>query len=325
MDTPITLKGNNMFNKKNMKNVIIFFSFFCVLSISQNAYTYNQNPSHNWGNTCGLDPILPPPGLYFSNYVVNYSSNDFKNYKGRDLELPNGDDPDLDVVAYAPQLIYVHNQKVFNDYSVGFQLFPTIIQSYNLNSDVMSADSSTFGDMIFGPWIGRTEKIGQNCRLHWLFEFDTYCPIGEYDKDDDINPGANFWTFEPWLAFSFQLPYGITLATRQQLAYNTENHDTDIQAGCLYHCNYSLWKSLDFIDPKLQLGIVGYYGKQLEDDELNGNDIDRSKEEIFAIGPGLSWTSPTGTTIRLKTYFETEAENRAEGSRIVLRIIQKIW
>jgi hypothetical protein len=188
----------------------------------------------------------------------------------------------------------------------------------------MSADSSTFGDMIFGPWLGRTENISRKYKLHWIFEFDTYVPTGKYDKNKDINPSANFWTFEPWLAMSLQMPYGITLATRQHIAYNTENNETNIQAGYLYHCNYSLWKSLEFIDPKLQIGIVGYYGKQLADDELNGHDIDETKEEIFALGPGLSWTAPTGTTIRLKAYFESEAENRPEGNRVVLRIIQKI-
>jgi hypothetical protein len=291
----------------------------------KNCIAYHQNPNHNWGNTCGLDPLLPPPGLYLSNYVVDYSSDDFRDGDGHDLELPGGDDPELDVVAYAPQFIYVHDKKVFDTYSIGFQFFPTIFQSYNLDSDVLSADSSTLGDMIFGPWIGRTEKLGGNCLLHWLVEFDTYFPTGEYSEHEDLNPGANFWTFEPWVALTFQMPYGLTLATRQHIAFNTENDDTDIQAGALYHCNYSLWKKLDFIDPKLDIGVVGYYGKQLKDDELDGHDLDDSEEEVFAIGPGISWMAPTGTIIRLKAYFESNAENRPEGERFVLRIIQKLF
>lgn len=310
----------------NSKLTIVALSILLIFMFcSQTSLAYNQNPNQNWGNTCGLDAILPPPGLYFSNYIVNYSSNDFKNGDGHDLKLPGGDDPDLDVVAYAPQFIYVHDKKILDNYSIGFQFFPTVLQSYNLDSDVLSADSSTLGDMIFGPWIGRTEKLGQDWLFHWVFEFDTYFPTGQYDDDEDINPGANYWTFEPWLAFSLQMPYGLTLATRQHFAYNTENDDTDVQAGSLYHFNYSLWKSLDSLVPKLQIGLVGYYGDQLEDDELDGHDMDDSEEEVFAIGPGISWTAPTGTVLRLKAYFENEVENRPEGNRVVLRIIQKLF
>lgn len=286
-----------------------------------------QHPNNNWGNTSGLDAILPPPGMYLSNYIIDYSANDLLDDDGHEVQLPGGDDPDLDVVAYAPQFIYV-GEKIWGDWTPGFIVFPTIISSWNVDSDFLSADSSTIGDLIFGPWIGHTEKLSENCLFHWTFEFDTYFPTGEYDEHKDLNPSYNAWTFEPWMDLALQLPYGITLGTRQHFTYNTENNDTDIRGGACYHFNYSIWKTLDFINPKygkFDLGVVGYYWKQLEEDELDDHDIDDSEYQTFSYGPALSWVTPTHQVIRLKWYHETEVENGFEGDRMVLRIIQKLW
>ncbi len=292
-----------------------------LLCFSQTSWAYQQNPGLNWGNTNILDGMIPPPGVWLSSYVVGYSADEFKNGDGHDLP----GDHEIDVLAYAPQFYYIHDQKILDNFTVGFQFFPTIIQDFNLDSDFLTADNSMLGDLIFGPFIGRTEQLGKNWLFHWVFEYDTFFPTGEYDEDDDINPGANYWTFEPWFNFTLQMPHGFALSTRQHFTYNTENHDTDIQAGCLYHFNYSLTKSLDFIDPNLRLGVVGYYGKQLENDELEGHDIHNSKEQIFAIGPGISWRTPTGIIFSLKAYFENQAENRTEGEKVVFRMIQKLW
>ncbi len=307
-----------MFRKIFYTCVITLFFFFFLNSI---ASAYNQNPGINWGHTNILDGVIPPPGVWLSSYVVGYSSDEFKNGNGDDLPGQH----ELDALVYAPQFYYFHDKKLWDSYTVGFQFFPTIIQNYNLDSDFLNANNSMLGDFIFGPLIGRTEKVGQDWLFHWVFEFDTYFPTGEYDEDDDINPSANYWTFEPWFNFTLQMPYGFSLSTRQHFAYNTENNDTNIQAGPLYHFNYSFMKTIDFIDPNLRLGVVGYYGKQLEDDELDGHDISNSKEQIFAIGPGIHWVTPTGIIVSLKAYFESEVENRPEGDKVVFRMIQKLW
>jgi hypothetical protein len=281
----------------------------------------------NYGNTSGIDAIAPPPGIYLSSYIVDYSANDLLDDDGHKVTFPGGDDPDLDVVAYAPQFIYV-GEKIWGDWTSGFQIIPTILSSTNVDSDVLSSDSSTIGDMIFGPFIGHKEQLSENTLFHWLFEFDVFFPTGEYSEHEDLNPSANFWTFEPWMGLALQLPYGITLGTRQHFTYNTENNDTDIRGGCMYHFNYSMWKSLDFINSKygkFDLGVVGYYFKQLEDDELDDDDIDDSEFQTFSYGPAINWVTPTHQIVRLKWYHETEVENGFEGDRILLRIIQKLW
>jgi len=206
--------------------ILILATALCASGLSFAAPHQLQNPNLNWGNTCGLDAKLPPPGLYFSNYIVDYSADK--------LTDPNGDklmnDP-VDAVVYAPQFIYVHDKKYFQDYNAGFQLFPTILQSYNPNDNLnnLTSNEGNFGDLIFGPFIGKTAQLAEGFNLHWIFEFDTYFPIGEYNENKTFNPGANYWTFEPWVTLTMEMPYGLTVGTRQHLAYNTENEDTDKQ------------------------------------------------------------------------------------------------
>src|SRR6056297_871616 len=184
------MRKNNMFRKLFFVSITVLLTFFLLNGISIATHGH-QNPALNWGSTSGLDAILPPPGMYLSNYVANYSANDLLDEDGHNLKLPGGDAPELDLVAYAPQFIYVHEKKIFNNYSIGFQYFSTILQSINLDSDALSAESGTLGDMIFGPWIGRTEKLSEICLLHWIFEFDVYFSTGEYSEHEDINPSAN--------------------------------------------------------------------------------------------------------------------------------------
>jgi hypothetical protein len=170
--------------------------------------------------------------------------------------------------------------------------------------------------------------LSPNFLLHWYFEFTTYAPIGQYDKNAQLNPSTNFWTVEPYIAATLQMPGGWSLSTRQNFTYNFTNdkyippggaQETDLQAGSMWHFNFALSKTLDFIDPNLRLATVGYYGKQLERDDIDGFTPD-TKEEIFGIGPGIHWMNK-GVIYSLKTYFESGADYRPEGTRTVFRVI----
>lgn len=138
---------------------------------------------------------------------------------------------------------------------------------------------------------------------------------------------------------TLQMPRGFELSTRQHYAFNTKNknyvnpavtgdfNDHSLKAGDLWHFNWSFSKSLDFISPMLRLGAVGYYGRQLSDDEVDGVKMPNSQERVFAIGPGLQYmhiskgAQAPSVIFSLKSYWESEVENRGEGNRTVLRMI----
>lgn len=297
-----------------------------VLVLSANVVqAFNQNPNLNWGNTTIMDAPLPPPGMYLSNYMVYYEADKLVDGKGHKMPGKNK----LDVLVYTPQLIYVSPTKIGN-LTWGWQALLPII-NYTTDMDIpLKENNDVLGDLCFGPYIGGIVPFSENSRLHWFFDFDVYAPIGSYDQNKAFNPSANYWTLEPFIALTLQLPYGITVGTRQHFTYNFKNdeyinpangEETDLKAGMLWHFNYEVMKSVDFISPNLLVGAAGYYGKQLTDDEVDGHDVDNSKEQRFAIGPAVWYLSKGGCVFSLRAYFESGNEATAEGNKVVARII----
>jgi hypothetical protein len=303
-------------------NILIISALILSASVAQ---AFNQNPSLNWGNTTLMDAALPPPGIYMSNYMVYYHADKFKDGNGDTIPGKN----EVDVLVYTPQLIYVSPTKIGN-LTWGFQaLLPFI--NYTADTDIgVEENNDVIADLCFGPYIGGVIPFSANSRLHWFFDFDFYAPIGDYDNKKALNPSANYWTLEPFLALTLQLPHGFSITTRQHFTYNFKNDDYinpatgekgDLQAGMLWHFNYDVMKTVDFISPNLMVGVAGYYGKQLNEDEFEGKDIPNSKEQKFAVGPAIWYLNSKGTVFSLRAYFESHNEANPEGEKFVARII----
>ena len=84
-----------------------------------------------------------------------------------------------------------------------------------------------------------------------------------------------------------------------------------------YYMNYALMKSLDFISPRLLFGAVGYYEKQLTENQLDDHDMTDSKEQVFAIGLGIHYMTKVGVTLNLYCYFESAVENWTQGTILI--------
>ena len=320
---------------RNVRSSAVLLScvFTCTLASAVSAD--NQNPNLNWGYTDFMDAAIQGSGVIFNPKVAIYSANSLRDGNGNALPGEN----QLSLTAFSPQLIYIGRTQLPGGLKWGVQVLGTAV-SLNAQSDLgLAAGHGMMGDVCFGPLIGGVRPLKKDLVLHWFAEFDTYAPLGQYDKTVAFNPGANFWTFEPFLAVTLQMPSGFELSTRQHVAFNTANdeyvnpaltgdfHDHSLKAGNLWHFNWSFSKSLDSISPKLRFGAVGYYGLQVGDDELDGVELTDSKEKVFAIGQGLQYMHfPKGAQapaviLSLKTYFEGKVEHRAKGVRTIVRVI----
>jgi len=273
-------------------------------------HAYNQSGFLNLGNTTTLEGVLPPPGIYLSLYSVYYNGDDFNDGDGDSLPGSNT----LDYVAIAPQIIYVHSKKIFG-LTPGFQVLPGLI-SLDVDSDLgIDSGRSGFTDLVVGPFVGSNFKPTKNSTLYWNFEFDTYFPIGRYDNDYAVNPGANFYTFEPWVNFTLLLPYGFEISSRIHYTFNTENDDygvnsLDMEAGDAFHLNYSVTKTC--FNENFRIGVVGYYLKQLDEDKIEGRNVPDSEEQVFAIGP-------TAVLIHNHTFFQLSAMFETHASHIATK------
>ena len=75
--------------------------------------------------------------------------------------------------------------------------------------------------------------------------------------------------------------------------------------------------------PNINVGLNGYYLKQISDDQVNGDTLVNSKEEVLGVGPGVFWSSDDKkTAVWLNAYTESSVKNRFENSsRLQFRIV----
>jgi anthranilate 1,2-dioxygenase (deaminating, decarboxylating) large subunit len=154
-------------------------------------------------------------------------------------------------------------------------------------------------------------------------ELQTIIPTGKYAEDKALNPGSNFWSFNPYWAATLFVAPKLTASWRIHYLWNGENDDpfggaADSQAGQAIHGNYVL--AYELIPQQLRVGINGYYFKQISDSEVNGHDVN-GREKVFAVGPGIVWHIDPDNHLFFNAYFESSAAYRPEGERYNIRFV----
>lgn len=290
-------------------------------------------PAVNLGFTSFLDGGPPSgPGWYVQQYVQFYRNGQLKDAHGSNLRVPTArglETAEVDANIGITQLTFQSDQELAFGGKWGMNLMLPYA-SFDLEPEdnfALSANSGNLGDLLVGPFLQWDPIMGENGpRFMQRVEFQMLLPTGAYDDDHALNPGSNFFSFNPyWAATAFLTPQW-TLSWRLHYLWNAENEDpfkptgaNDSQAGQAVHLNFA--SAYEILPNRLRLGINGYYLKQITDSKLNGHDVSNSREQVFAIGPGLVYHVSPHDHLFLNAYWETEAENRPEGTRMNLRFV----
>ena len=290
-------------------------------------------PSVNLGFTSFLDGAPPAgPGWYATQYVQFYQNGRLKDADGDDLLLPTGrglEKAQVDVNIGITQLTFQSDQALVFGGKWGMNLMLPYA-AFDLEPEdnfALSANSANLGDLLIGPFLQWDPIMGANGpRFMQRVEFQMLLPTGAYDEDHALNPGSNFFSFNPyWAATAFLMPKW-TLSWRLHYLWNAENNDPykplgadDAQAGQAVHVNFA--SEYEILPNRLRIGINGYYLKQFTDSKLNGHEVADSQEQVLGIGPGLIYSFSKHDHVFVNAYWETWAENRPEGSRMNLRYV----
>lgn len=291
------------------------------------AQAYNL-PSVNLGFTSFMDGGPPAgPGWYFTEYIQYWTSDDFTDESG-DAYLPDFADEELEAWISLSQFIYQSDTEIMAGGKWGLDVIvPYVALDASYNGPNFPEDNgSGLGDILVGPFLQWDPVMGKKGpRFMHRIELQLIFPTGKYDDDKALNPGSNYFSFNPYWSGTLFITPKWTASTRIHYLWNAENDDPnapnaidDSQAGQAVHLNFTTAYQ---VLPQLRIGINGYYLKQITDFEVDGSDADDSREQVLAIGPGFLWHINKDAHLFFNTYFETEAENRPEGERLNFRLV----
>jgi hypothetical protein len=259
---------------------------------------------------------LPPPGFHFINYLAYYYADEFRNSDGD--KIP--EDFKASIAADVLRGIYVSDIEVLGA-NLGWHLVVPLVYKDMEMKGVFDESRASLGDIYFSPFL-----LGWHSdMLHWVVGLDIIAPTGQYNDDYSVNIGSNHWTFEPAVAVSLILPEGLSVDLKLMYDFHTENTDYsgmygegDYRTGQQFHLDYNIgYAVLD----NLRLGVCGYYLKGLQDDELDGDKIADTKEQVLAVGPSAMYSVNQQLHLVAKVQFETQVENRPQGVFSWLKLI----
>lgn len=253
---------------------------------------------------------LPPPGFHFINYLMYYHAGELKDSNGDEVPI----DFKADVAAEVARGIYISDIKILGANLGWHVIVPLVYMKMEITEAALDESRASIGDIDFAPFI-----LGWHTDFfHFVAGLDIIAPTGQYDKNYTVNIGCNHWTFEPALAASFIHPSGVSASVKLMYDIHTENNDTKLETGQQFHLDYNAAYML--VD-NFRLGVCGYYLIGLQDDKLDGSKIPDSKEQVLAVGPSAMYSFNPGFHLIAKVQFETQAENRPEGTKAWLKMI----
>lgn len=142
-------------------------------------------------------------------------------------------------------------------------------------------------------------------------------PMGSYDADRPVNPGAGkYWTFKPLLVASRVWENGFAVGLRATYSFNTRNDDTGVRSGQYLHAD---WSGTYQLNDQWKFGVQGYVLKQFTADR--GGDAGANKVQALSAGPLIAYLAESGDWgVDFKVMKEFSVRNRPEGTVTWLRL-----
>lgn len=314
------------------KHTTVVRKVFAIIAVMMGLSLYSGNaqavlPPMNLGETSFNDGVAFP-GLLIEDAIAYYYANQMNDSQGDKKAGTNK----LITVSNNFHVAYITKYKLLGGYYGIEALLPLADVDLTVNTPggPVQDRERGFGDLTISPLIlqWNDHKLFGMPYFH-RFVVDITLPTGAYDQNHMVNAGSNLVTVEPYYAFTIMPIDKMEFSARLHYQWNSENDKSSnpafskVQPGQVFHANYAA--SYEVLDinhlGKLRFGLNGYALQQLTDEKHNGASVSDTKERVFGIGPGIQ-LSNKGTSIYINGYFETGAENRAEGAKIQFRISQ---
>jgi hypothetical protein len=263
------------------------------------------------------DFAVPPPGVYFQNFLFAYSTSTFRDRNGDRVESigPIPLEIDLDVIVDFPVVYWISDKKLLG------ANFGVVVGVPIQNADIaaqlptlgLDADESNFG---FGDLMIEPLMLGwHQGRWDYYAGYIFYAPTGEYDEGASDNLGLGYWTHEVQGSIVYRGGENRLWTAGGLFTYDlhTNREGVDIQPGDNVTIEWGVSKIL--LPSLIELGVTGYSQWQVTDDD--GSDVTRDPEihdQAHALGGQFSWTSQSQkVNLAFRYLAEFAVEDRFEG------------
>lgn len=253
---------------------------------------------------------LPPPGLYFRDYNQLYTADRVNDNDGDKIQ-----GADFDTLAYAqvPRLVWITNTDFLGG-KVGVDgLWPVVYQDVSVNTPAGKFDDHTFS---YGDPFAEGTLSWHLPRFDFSLGAGEWFPIGDYSKPPSTDPGLGYWTTMFTAGVTCYLDNDKTWAfsALNRFEVNSKQRDTHITPGDAYTLEWGLSKS---IMPTVDVGLVGYYQRQVTEDAGKGSS--GNLDGVAAVGPEVVFVFPKQSLfLSLRYNHEFWAVNRAQGENFVV-------
>lgn len=239
-------------------------------------------------------PSVPPPGVYYLGYMVNYSIDDFRA-PGSSDNLPGHNRGT--VKALANRFVWITNYKLLGaDYGME-AIVPVMRTSLTVNAAGISDSRSGVGDVYLGPLV-----------LGWHGpQWDAVAGAGIWldsaSSRDPASPGKGYKStmLTGGLTYYFDAAKTISASGLMRFERNGKN-DMGFRNGNQVTLEWGLGKHFGAV----QAGLVGYSQWQISDDKGPGATGQHSSRH--ALGAELVYPVPgAGVFLKGAVYKEVSA------------------
>jgi hypothetical protein len=272
-----------------------------VLALPEIVLAQNHYPAGAEGIKAAT---LPPPGVYFRDYNFFYWANDFP-----------GGPPNFDVFAYvnAPRVIWMTDVTILGaNYGMDV-IVPFGISKVSVGSN--TDKSGGLGDMQFEPVL----LAWHPKQWDFALAYSIWAPTGD---DDEL--GKGFWSHmftagATWYPDEQKL-WSASALSRYEI--HTESDNLNVTPGDTFTLEFGVARTLK---PGMDLGLVGYWQQQVNDDSAPGFSADPTKHDrVWALGPEITAVCPKlAGQFSLRYLREFSAQQRPEGNTVTLTFTRR--
>lgn len=276
-----------------------------------------------------IDRAPVQTGWVFEPMYLNYSGD-----ISTDIRVPIADvitaGIDVRINSVVPGALYTFDTPVLGaKYTVGAYLSWIDVEVTGrvegpVRSIRRTSSESGLGDTTLIPamlaWVDGNWQYNAFLPIH--------APTGDYEEGRLANPGLNYWAADPTFGIAYtNMESGFNATMFAGLTINQQNPDTDYRSGRLLHFDVSLQQMIKAGSGFLTLGVNGFYGNQISDDQNQNRFVGPFRQKSGGIGPAIGYMLPMGKdniVVEFRWLPQMDTKNTPEGDYYWLKFVYQV-